>query len=315
VRSVEDGTRGYMLFQMMKEAIMTTPLVLETNLEGLNPPKRGKVRDIYDLGETLLIIATDRISAFDVVLPNAVPEKGRVLTQISKYWFAQTERIVKNHVISTAIKDFPPACKPHAAILEGRSMLVKKTQPLPVECVVRGYLTGSGLKEYKLTGSVSGVKLPAGLTEASRLPEPIFTPSTKAETGAHDENIDFDTVVKLVGKETAEKIKSYTISIYKKACEIAEPKGIIIADTKLEFGISDGEVILIDEVLTPDSSRFWPRNDYKVGVSQKSFDKQLVRDYLLSLVWNQKPPAPVLPDEVVKKTSEKYLEVLRMLAG
>ena len=294
---------------------MTTPLVLQTNLEGLKPPKRGKVRDIYDLGETLLIVATDRISAFDVVLPNAVPEKGRVLTQVSKYWFAQTERIVKNHVISTAIKDFPPACKPHAAILEGRSMLVKKTQPLPVECVVRGYLTGSGLKEYKLTGSVSGVNLPAGLTEASRLPEPIFTPSTKAEVGAHDENIDFDTVIKLVGKETAEKIKSYTLSIYKKACEIAEPKGIIIADTKLEFGIFEGEVILIDEVLTPDSSRFWPKNSYQAGVAQKSFDKQFVRDYLLSLKWDQKPPAPVLPDEVVRKTSEKYLEVLRMLAG
>ncbi len=294
---------------------MTTPLVLETNLEGMEPPRRGKVRDIYDLGDKLLIVATDRISAFDVVLPNAVPEKGRVLTQISKYWFTQTERIVKNHVISTEVKDFPPVCKPHAAILEGRSMLVKKTQALPVECVVRGYLTGSGLKEYKLTGSVSGIKLPAGLTDASRLPEPIFTPSTKAEVGAHDENIDFDTAVKLVGKETAEKIKSYTISIYKKACEIAEPKGIIIADTKLEFGIHQGEVILIDEVLTPDSSRFWPRNGYKVGVAQKSFDKQFVRDYLLSLAWNQQPPAPVLPDDVVMRTSEKYLEVLRMLTA
>lgn len=294
---------------------MTTPLVLETNLEGLKPPRRGKVRDVYDLGDKLLIVATDRISAFDVVLPNAVPEKGRVLTQISKYWFAQTEGIVKNHVISTAVKDFPPVCKPHAAVLEGRSMLVKRTQPLPVECVVRGYLTGSGLKEYKATGSVSGVKLPTGLIEASRLPEPIFTPSTKAEVGEHDENIDFDSVIKLVGKETAEKIKSYTISIYKKACELAEPKGIIIADTKLEFGIYQGEVILIDEVLTPDSSRFWPKNDYKVGVAQKSFDKQFVRDYLLSLAWNQKPPAPVLPEEVVRKTSEKYLEVLRMLTN
>lgn len=294
---------------------MGTPLVLETNLEGLKTPRRGKVRDIYDLGDKLLIVATDRISAFDVVLPNAVPEKGRVLTQISKYWFAQTEGIVKNHVISTAVKDFPPACQPHAAVLEGRSMLVKKTQPLPVECVVRGYLTGSGLKEYKATGSVSGVKLPAGLIEASRLPEPIFTPSTKAEVGEHDENIDFDTVIRLVGKETADKIKSYTISIYKKACELAEPKGIIIADTKLEFGIYQGEVILIDEVLTPDSSRFWPKNDYKIGAAQKSFDKQFVRDYLLSLSWNQKPPAPVLPEEVVRKTSEKYLEVLRMLTN
>lgn len=294
---------------------MKTPLVRETNLAGLKPPKRGKVRDIYDLGDSLLIVATDRISAFDVVLPNAVPEKGRVLTQISKYWFSQTGGIVKNHVISTEVKDFPSVCKPHAAILEGRSMLVKKTQPLPVECVVRGYLTGSGLKEYKATGSVSGIKLPAGLTESSRLPELIFTPSTKAEVGEHDENIDFNAVIKLVGKETAEKIKSYTLSIYKKACDIAEPKGIIIADTKLEFGIYQGEVILIDEVLTPDSSRFWPKADYREGVVQKSFDKQFVRDYLLSLAWNQKPPAPVLPDDVVRKTSEKYLEVLRMLTS
>ncbi|HEX9020030.1 MAG TPA: phosphoribosylaminoimidazolesuccinocarboxamide synthase [Nitrospirota bacterium] len=292
---------------------MKTPLVRETNLAGLNPPRRGKVRDIYDLGDSLLIVATDRISAFDVVLPNAVPEKGRVLTQISKYWFSRTEGIVNNHVISTEVKDFPPACRPHADILAGRSMLVKKTQPLPVECVVRGYLTGSGLKEYKATGSVSGVKLPAGLAEASRLPEPIFTPSTKAEIGEHDENIDFNAVMRLVGKETAEKIRSYTLSLYKKACEIAEPKGIIIADTKLEFGVYNGEIILIDEVLTPDSSRFWPKADYREGVVQKSFDKQFVRDYLLSLSWNQKPPAPVLPDDVVRKTTEKYLEVLGML--
>ena len=200
-------------------------------------------------------------------------------------------------------------------LLEGRSMLVRKSQPLPVECIVRGYLTGSGLKEYRSTGSVSGIKLPAGLTEASRLPEPIFTPSTKEEVGEHDVNIDFDTVVKLVGKDTAGKIKASTLAVYKKACEIAEPKGIIIADTKLEFGIYNGEVILIDEVLTPDSSRFWPMSGYRVGVAQKSFDKQFVRDYLLSLSWDQKPPAPVLPDDVVKKTSEKYLEVLGLLAG
>jgi phosphoribosylaminoimidazole-succinocarboxamide synthase len=290
-------------------------LVLETHLEGLKPPQRGKVRDIYDLGETLLIIATDRISAFDVVLPNAVPEKGRVLTQISKYWFAQTESIVPNHLITTDVAQYPVECRSHAAILDGRSMLVKKAQPLSVECIVRGYLTGSGLKEYKATGSVSGIKLPAGLTEASRLPQPIFTPSTKAPTGEHDENIDFKTVVRLVGQDVAEKIKTYALAIYKKACEIAERKGIIIADTKLEFGIHNGRVILIDEALTPDSSRFWPKSGYQVGVTQKSFDKQFVRDYLLSLNWNQKPPAPVLPDEVIMKTSDKYLEVLRMLAG
>jgi len=294
---------------------MKTPLILETNLAGLKPPKRGKVRDIYDLGETLLIVATDRISAFDVVLPNAVPEKGRVLTQISKYWFAKTSDIVRNHLISMEVKDYPVECRQYAAVLEGRSMLVKKSQPLPVECIVRGYLTGSGLKEYKSTGSVSGIKLPPGLTEASLLPEPIFTPSTKAEMGEHDMNIAFEAVVQLVGADTAEKIKKYTLAIYKRACELAEPKGIIIADTKLEFGIYNGDVILIDEVLTPDSSRFWPKNDYKEGVVQKSFDKQFVRDYLLSLSWDQKPPAPVLPDDVVNKTSEKYLEVLEMLTA
>lgn len=294
---------------------MKTPLILETNLAGLKPPKRGKVRDIYDLGETLLIVATDRISAFDVVLPNAVPEKGRVLTQISKYWFAKTSDIVGNHLISMEVKDYPVECRRYAAFLEGRSMLVKKSQPLPVECIVRGYLTGSGLKEYKSTGSVSGIKLPPGLTEASLLPEPIFTPSTKAEMGEHDMNIAFEVVVQLVGADTAEKIKKYTLAIYKRACELAEPKGIIIADTKLEFGIYNGDVILIDEVLTPDSSRFWPKNDYKEGVVQKSFDKQFVRDYLLSLSWDQKPPAPVLPDDVVNKTSEKYLEVLEMLTA
>ena len=292
---------------------MMTSLVLETNLQGLKPPKRGKVRDIYDLGETMLIVATDRISAFDVVLPNAIPEKGRVLTQVSKYWFSKTESIVKNHLISTEVKDYPAECRSHAAILEGRSMLVKKSQPLPVECIVRGYLTGSGLKEYLTTGSVSGIKLPSGLTEASRLPEPIFTPSTKAEIGIHDENINFDAVTKLVGKKTAEEIKKYTLAVYKKACELAEAKGIIIADTKFEFGIYNGEVILIDEALTPDSSRFWPKTGYREGVVQKSFDKQFVRDYLLSIKWNQKPPAPMLPEDVVKKTSEKYLEVLGML--
>jgi phosphoribosylaminoimidazole-succinocarboxamide synthase len=292
---------------------MKTSLVLETNFSGLKPPKRGKVRDIYDLGESLLIVATDRISAFDVVLPNAVPEKGRVLTQISKFWFSKTSDIVQNHIISMDVNDYPPACRVHAEVLEGRSMLVKKSKPLSVECIVRGYLTGSGLKEYRATGSVSGIRLPPGLTESSRLPEPIFTPSTKAEVGEHDLNIDFDAVTKLVGQDTANKIKNYTLAIYTRACEIAEPKGIIIADTKLEFGIYNGDVILIDEVLTPDSSRFWPKKEYREGLVQKSFDKQFVRDYLLSLDWNQKPPAPLLPDDVVGKTSEKYIEVLRML--
>ena len=292
-----------------------TQLVFKTDLAGLRLPKRGKVRDIYDLGDQLLIVATDSISAFDVVLPNAVPEKGRVLTKISKYWFSETESIVRNHLISTEIKDFPAECKAYGEILEGRSMLVKKSQPLPVECIVRGYLTGSGLKEYLATGAISGITLPRGLIEASRLPTPLFTPSTKAEIGEHDENIDFDTVKKLVGNDIASRIKSYALAVYNKACAIAETKGIIIADTKLEFGIYNNEVILIDEVLTPDSSRFWPKAGYREGVVQKSYDKQYVRDYLLSLTWNQKPPAPTLPEEVVRKTSEKYLEVLTMLTG
>jgi len=292
---------------------MKTSIVHETNLSGLSQPKRGKVRDIYDLGDSLLIIATDRISAFDVVLPNAIPEKGRVLTQISNYWFSKTSGIVRNHLLSTDIKEFPEICRKHADILEGRSMLVRKAKSLPVECIVRGYLSGSGLKEYRSTGAISGIKLPAGLTEASRLPEPIFTPSTKAEVGEHDVNIDFKTVENLVGKDVAIKLKDFTLAIYRRACELAEAKGIIIADTKLEFGILDNDVILIDEVLTPDSSRFWPMDGYTVGVSQKSFDKQFVRDYLLSLTWDQKPPAPKLPDDVVLKTSKKYLEVLALL--
>jgi phosphoribosylaminoimidazole-succinocarboxamide synthase len=294
---------------------MKMPIVLETDLAGLTPPKRGKVRDIYDLGDSLLIVATDRISAFDVVLPNAIPEKGRVLTRISEYWFSKTADIVRNHLIASEVKDFPAVCRQHAAVLEGRSMLVKKARSLPIECIVRGYLTGSGLKEYRTTGAVSGIKLPAGLTEASRLPEPIFTPSTKAEAGEHDMNIDFGTVVNLVGKDVAEKVRDTTLAIYRRACEIAEPKGIIIADTKLEFGIFDNDIMLIDEVLTPDSSRFWPKQGYTVGVAQKSFDKQFVRDYLLALNWDQRPPAPKLPDDVVARTSEKYLEVLSLLTA
>jgi phosphoribosylaminoimidazole-succinocarboxamide synthase len=294
---------------------MTTSNVLETNLEGLALPKRGKVRDIYDLGDSLLIVATDRISAFDVVLPNAIPGKGRVLTQISKYWFARTADIAPNHLLSTDVREFPAPCRRHAALLEGRSMLVRKARPLPVECIVRGYLSGSGLKEYRETGAVSGIRLPSGLTEASKLPEAIFTPSTKAEAGEHDLNIDFSTVVQLVGKDVAEQVRSLTLAIYHRACDLAEPKGIIIADTKLEFGLFEGTVMLIDEVLTPDSSRFWPKQGYTVGVAQKSFDKQFVRDYLLSLSWDQRPPAPVLPDDVVRRTSEKYHEVLALLTA
>lgn len=294
---------------------METLLVLETNLSGLPAPRRGKVRDIYDLGDGLLIVATDRISAFDVVLPNAIPEKGRVLTQISKYWFSKIADIVENHIISTDVNDFPAECRQHVEILQGRSMFVKKASPLPVECIVRGYLTGSGLKEYKATGAVSGIKLPPGLTEASRLPEPVFTPSTKADVGEHDLNIDFDAVIHLVGRDIAEEIRRISLEVYKRASGIAESKGIIIADTKLEFGLIKDRLILIDEVLTPDSSRFWPKAGYREGEVQKSFDKQFVRDYLISINWNQKPPAPTLPDEIVAKTSEKYLEALRLLTS
>jgi phosphoribosylaminoimidazole-succinocarboxamide synthase len=289
------------------------PTVRETNLEGLKSPRRGKVRDIYDLGENLLIVATDRISAFDVVLPNAIPEKGMVLTQISTFWFQKTADIVRNHLISADVEDFPEVCRKHAAVLAGRSMLVRKARPLPVECIVRGYLTGSGLKEYRSSGSISGIPLPAGLTEASRLPAPIFTPSTKADVGEHDVNIDYRTVVNLMGTELAQKVRDISLKIYQRACDLAESKGIIIADTKMEFGMYEGDLMLIDEVLTPDSSRFWPKQQYTVGIPQKSFDKQLVRDYLLSLSWNQKPPAPVLPDEVVQMTSQKYREVLTLL--
>ncbi len=294
---------------------MKTPIVLETNLDGLKPPKRGKVRDIYDLGDSLLIVATDRISAFDVVLPNAIPEKGRVLTSISKYWFSKTADIIGNHLITDVVSSYPPECRRHSDVLEGRSMVVRKAKPLPMECIVRGYLTGSGLKEYRSTGAVSGIRFPSGLTEASRLPEPIFTPSTKADVGEHDVNIDFTAAVNLVGSEIAHQVRDLTLAIYRRACALAEPKGIIIADTKLEFGIYEGRVMLIDEVLTPDSSRFWPRASYRVGESQKSFDKQFVRDYLLSLPWDQRPPAPRLPDEVVQMTTKKYLEVLALLTS
>ena len=287
--------------------------ITETNFPELKLISRGKVRDIYDLGEHLLIVATDRLSAFDVVLPNPIPRKGEVLTKISVYWFNALKDIIDNHIVSVDPKDYPKECSKYSKDLEGRSMLVKKSKPLTVECIVRGYLSGSGWKDYQATGSISGIKLPAGLRESEKLPEPIFTPTTKEEVGKHDETIDFEKTKERVGKEVAEKIRDTSIALYKKAAEIALKKGIIIADTKFEFGIFNGKVIWIDEALTPDSSRFWPKDDYEVGRGQKSFDKQYTRDYLLSIKWNQKPPAPVLPDEVVKKTSEKYLEALSKL--
>jgi len=290
-------------------------LVLKTDFPDLKLVARGKVRDIYDLGETLLIVTTDRISAFDVIMNEGIPDKGYVLTQISSFWFHQMEDIIPNHIISTEVKDFPAPCQKYAADLEGRSMLVKKAKPLPAECIVRGYISGSGWKDYKATGSICGIKLPAGLVESDKLEEPIFTPSTKAELGTHDENISFDRMIELVGKDLAEKVRDVTIAIYKRARDIADAKGIIIADTKFEYGIHNGELIIIDECMTPDSSRFWPKDSYKPGGAQPSFDKQFLRDYLETLDWNKTAPAPPLPAEIVQKTGEKYMEALVRLTG
>lgn len=294
---------------------MATPVVSMTEFKNLPLKGRGKVRDIYDLGDRLLIVATDRISAFDVVMPNPIPDKGRVLTQLSKFWFNITKEIVPNHLISTEIKDFPKECRTYEALLKDRSMFVVKTDVLPIECVVRGYLSGSGWQEYQKAGEVCGIPLPKGLLESSKLEEPIFTPATKEEIGHHDENISFGRVEKIVGKELAQQLKFLSLAIYKKAREFAESKGIIIADTKMEFGIRDGKLFLIDELLTPDSSRFWPKDDYRPGGSQKSFDKQFLRDYLLSIKWDKSPPAPQLPEEIVQKTREKYLEAYQRLIG
>ncbi len=294
---------------------MTEQIILKTDFKDLKLLNRGKVRDLYDLGDQLLMIATDRISAFDVILPNGIPYKGTILTLLSEFWFSQLSDIIPNHLLSTRVEEFPAVCAKYKDILQGRSMLIKKTSPLPVECVVRGYLSGSGWKDYQKNGAVCGIALPAGLVESSALGEPIFTPSTKADLGMHDENIDFTAAAKLVGQETAEKLSELTIAIYKKARTIAESRGIIIADTKFEFGTLNGEIILIDEVLTPDSSRFWPKDSYAPGRAQSSFDKQFVRDYLLSLDWDQKPPAPSLPEHIIQRTSERYIEAYQRLTG
>ena len=293
---------------------MTKP-VLTTDFPGLKLAARGKVRDIYDLGDALLIVTTDRISAFDVIMNEAIPNKGYVLTQISAFWFREMEGIIKNHIISTDVADFPAQCQPYAETLAGRSMLVKKAQPLAAECIVRGYLSGSGWKDYQQTGAICGIKLPAGLKESDRLPEPIFTPSTKAELGTHDENISFEEMAKLCGAEIAAQVREVTLAIYQRAREIADAKGIIIADTKFEYGIYQGELIIIDECMTPDSSRFWPKEGYRPGGPQPSFDKQFLRDYLETLDWGKTAPAPPLPDEIVAKTAEKYLEALVKLTG
>jgi phosphoribosylaminoimidazole-succinocarboxamide synthase len=290
--------------------------VLRTSDFGFTPAKQGKVRDIFDLGQSLLLVATDRLSAFDVVLPDGIPHKGEVLTQISKFWFEKLSSIVRHHVLSTDVKDFPQPFRDAAAIFGGRSMLVRKTTPLPVECVVRGYLVGSGWNDYVKTQTVCGIRLPAGLREADRLPEPLFTPSTKAEGGAHDENISFENVVETLGKRRAEEIRDCSLALYKAGAEYAETRGIIIADTKFEFGVDDNEQLdWIDEALTPDSSRFWPRESYSPGRAQPSFDKQFVRDYLLSIQWNKTPPGPNLPSDVIATTSRKYLDAQRLLTN
>jgi len=294
---------------------MANNVVLKTEFSDLKLVNRGKVRDLYDLGDSLLMISSDRISAFDVVLPNGIPSKGSVLSKMSEFWFSRMTDIVPNHIISTDVKAFPAGCRKYADILAGRSMLVKKAKPLPVECIVRGYISGSGWKDYQKTGAICGITLPPGLRESDVLPEPIFTPSTKAEVGVHDENINFEKAVELLGKQTTEKVRDLAVRVYNKAKAIAEQKGIIIADTKMEFGILDGEIILIDELLTPDSSRFWPKDSYAPGRAQMSYDKQFVRDYLLSLKWDQKPPAPTLPEDIIQKTSEKYREAYKRLTG
>lgn len=289
--------------------------VYKTDFSDLTPFSQGKVRDIYDLGEAFLMVATDRISAYDVVLPNPIPGKGRVLTEMSTFWFQYTQDLISNHVIATAVEDFPEPCRPYAEILRGRSMLVRKAEPLPVECIVRGYLSGSGWSSYVASQSVCGIALPADLKESDRLPEPVFTPSTKEDVGRHDVNISFDQLKDRIGRKRAVQLQEISIAVYTKCAAMAEDRGIIIADTKFEFGIIDGDLVLIDELLTPDSSRFWPKDAYRPGGPQESFDKQFVRDYLTAINWDKTPPAPNLPHDVVEKTRLKYEEALTRLTG
>jgi phosphoribosylaminoimidazole-succinocarboxamide synthase len=279
------------------------------------------VRDIYDLGDRLLLVATDRISAFDVVMNEPIPDKGRILTRLSAFWFRHLADLTPNHLVSLKVEEFPPACRPFKDLLEGRTMLVRKCKPLPVECIVRGYLSGSGWAEYRQSGAIGGLALPPGLVESQKLPEPIFTPSTKAELGTHDENIDFATMANQIGAALAAQVRDLSLAIYRRALAWAEPRGIIIADTKFEFGLAAGadgtdeKLLLIDEVLTPDSSRFWPQEDYRPGGPQKSYDKQYLRDYLESLGWNKQPPPPPLPAEVIANTRTRYLQALQSLTG
>ena len=294
---------------------MKPKIILLTDFPKLKLVKRGKVRDIYDVGEYFLIVSTDRLSAFDVIMSQGIPYKGMVLTKISEFWFNFSKDIINNHLISTNLNDFPAECKEYENELSGRSMLVKKAEVIPIECIVRGYVSGSGWNDYKKTGEISGIKLRDGLVESDKLDEPIFTPSTKAEIGLHDENISLKDAEKIADKDTLENLKNSALKIYKKAADFALAKGIIIADTKMEFGFYKNELILVDEVLTPDSSRFWPQDNYEKGRAQQSYDKQFVRDYLLSINFNKQPPPPHLPDDIIDKTSEKYLEVLYKLTG
>ena len=294
---------------------MQPEIILQTNFPKLKLYARGKVRDIYEVGNYLLLVSTDRISAFDVIMNQGIPYKGMVLTKISEFWFGLTQDIIPNHFITTDVNKYPVECKEYAAILNGRSMLIKKAKVVPIECIVRGYITGSGWKDYKRTGEISGIKLSDGLQESEKFPEPLFTPSTKAEIGEHDENISAEQAMQIVDKNTFNAVKEATINIYKKASDYALTNGIIIADTKFEFGKIDGKIILVDEVLTPDSSRFWPLDKYEKGRGQESYDKQFVRDYLISIKFNMQPPPPPLPDDIIRKTSEKYLDIYKKLTG
>ena len=294
---------------------MNTKVVLKTNFPNLQFFAEGKVRDIYEVGEYLLLVSTDRISAFDVIMQQGIPYKGIVLTKISEFWFNLNKDIIQNHLVTTNVDDYPKECKQYADVLNGKSMLVKRAKVVPIECIVRGYISGSGWNDYKKTGKISGIKLPEGLQESEKFPEPIFTPSTKAEIGKHDENISADEALKITDEVTFRILQEKTLQIYKKASEFALKKEIIIADTKMEFGFYNGDIILVDELLTPDSSRFWPSHKYEKGRGQESYDKQFVRDYLLSVNFNKQPPQPVLPEEITKKTRAKDLNIDKMQQG
>jgi len=289
--------------------------VIKTDFEEMKLLARGKVRDIYDFDDKMLIVTTDRLSAFDVILPNGVPEKGKILTEIALFWFEQTKDIIRNHIVTADVDEMPEVCHKYKDILEGRSMLVHKCRPFPVECVARGYITGSGWKDYLATGAVCGIKLPKGLVDSARMPETLFTPATKAEVGDHDENISFERMAEIIGQDKADRLKELTVKIYETARDIADEKGIIIADTKFEFGELDGEIILIDEILTPDSSRFWFKDKYEPGKPQESMDKQVVRNYLETLDWDKTPPGPVLPEDIVNNTLAIYRRITDILKG